>query len=171
MAGVVYVKRGQELPRLGHSWFQTAPMHPLQGTAESLSQDGGILGKTYLRKGKMTDSNVSGEEKSMRKSPEDTKVKERRGGGDPGTRAKIPLQPVEKIMVEQVVPLQPMEEHGGTDIRTADPRVSHSRASGHVLKEASSCGGDPRLELVSCQELKPVRDQHWISQFLMYHKP
>ncbi len=30
--------------------------------------------------------------------------------------AKIPLQPVVKTMVEQVVPLQPMEVHGGAEI-------------------------------------------------------
>ena len=30
--------------------------------------------------------------------------------------AKIPLQPVVTTMVEQVVPLQPMEDHGGAEI-------------------------------------------------------
>ncbi len=30
--------------------------------------------------------------------------------------AKIPLQPVVMTMVEQVVPLQPMEVHGGAEI-------------------------------------------------------
>ncbi len=30
--------------------------------------------------------------------------------------AKIPLQPVVTTMVEQVVPLQPMEVHGGAEI-------------------------------------------------------
>ncbi|KAK4806844.1 LOW QUALITY PROTEIN: hypothetical protein QYF61_012565 [Mycteria americana] len=38
------------------------------------------------------------------------------GGGAPGTRAEIPLQPVVKTMVKQVVPLQPMEVHSGGDI-------------------------------------------------------
>jgi len=37
------------------------------------------------------------------------------GGGAPGTGAEIPLQPMEKTMVRQVVPLQPMEAHGGAD--------------------------------------------------------
>ncbi len=32
--------------------------------------------------------------------------------------AKIPLQPVVTTMVEQVVPLQPMEVHGGVERST-----------------------------------------------------
>jgi len=32
------------------------------------------------------------------------------------TGAEIPLQPVEKTVVGQAVPLQPMEVHGGADI-------------------------------------------------------
>ena len=40
----------------------------------------------------------------------DTKVREEGGGGGaPGARAEIPLQPVVKTMVRQAVPLQPME--------------------------------------------------------------
>jgi len=47
----------------------------------------------------------------------DTKVSaEGGGGGAPGTGAEIPLQPVEKTMVRQAVPLQPMEVHSGADI-------------------------------------------------------
>ncbi|GAB0208746.1 epimerase family protein SDR39U1 [Grus japonensis] len=43
----------------------------------------------------------------------DTKVSEEGGGGGaPGTGAEIPLQPVEKAMVRQAVPLQPMEDDG-----------------------------------------------------------
>ena len=39
------------------------------------------------------------------------------GGGDaPGAGAEIPLQPVGKTMVRQVVPLQPMKVHGGASI-------------------------------------------------------
>jgi len=37
-------------------------------------------------------------------------------GGVPEAGAEIPLQPVEKTMVRQAVPLQPMEVHGGADI-------------------------------------------------------
>ena len=38
------------------------------------------------------------------------------GGGAPGAGAEIPLQPMEKTMVRQAVPLQPMEDDGGADI-------------------------------------------------------
>jgi len=37
-------------------------------------------------------------------------------GGAPGSGAEVPLQPMEKTMVRQAVPLQPMEVHGGADI-------------------------------------------------------
>ena len=48
---------------------------------------------------------------------ETTKVSEEGGrGGAPGTRAEIPLQPMEKTLVRQAVPLQPMEVHGGAEI-------------------------------------------------------
>jgi len=46
---------------------------------------------------------------SERNNSADTKVSEEEGGGGaPGTRAEIPLQPMVKIMVKQVFPLQPM---------------------------------------------------------------
>jgi len=51
-----------------------------------------------------------------RSSPADAKVSEGEGGGAPGARAAIPLQPVMKTTVRQAVPLQPMEVRGGADI-------------------------------------------------------
>ena len=52
-----------------------------------------------------------------RNNSADTKVSEEGGGGGaPGTRAEIPLQPLVKTMVRQAVSLQPMEVHGGADI-------------------------------------------------------
>ena len=52
-----------------------------------------------------------------RHSCADTKVSEKEGaGGAPGAGAEIPLQPMEKTMVRQAGPLQPMEVHGGADI-------------------------------------------------------
>ena len=49
--------------------------------------------------------------------PADTKVsEERQGRGAPRARAEIPLQPVVKIMVRQVVVLLPMEVHCGAGI-------------------------------------------------------
>ena len=38
------------LSRAGHSQFQTAPVDPLQDTAEPSSQDGHASGKTHLRR-------------------------------------------------------------------------------------------------------------------------
>ena len=43
-------------------------------------------------------------------------TKARIGGGPPSARAENPLQPVEKAMVRQTVPLQPMKVHGGAYI-------------------------------------------------------
>ena len=45
--------------------------------------------------------------------------------------AKIPLQPVVMTMVEQVVPLQPMEVHGGAEIHlqtVEDPTLEQVEA-------------------------------------------
>ena len=59
----------------------------------------------------------------------DTKVSEEgQGGGTPGTRAEIPLQPVVKTLVRQAVPLQPMVVHSGADIHLQpkeDPTLKH----------------------------------------------
>ena len=53
----------------------------------------------------------------MRETTADTKVSEEGGRGDaPDARAEIPQQPVEKTMVRQAVPLQPVEVHGGADL-------------------------------------------------------
>ena len=44
----------------------------------------------------------------------------RRGRRCPGAEVEIALQPVEKTMVRQAVPLQPMEDYNGADIHPAD---------------------------------------------------
>jgi len=52
-----------------------------------------------------------------RNKSEDTKVGEEQGGGGaPGTGEEFPLLPVEKTIVMQTVPLQPMEVNCGADI-------------------------------------------------------
>jgi len=52
-----------------------------------------------------------------RNSSGDTQVSEEGGGGGvPSAGAEIPLQPMEKTMVRQAVPLQPMEVHCGVGI-------------------------------------------------------
>ncbi|KAK4810779.1 hypothetical protein QYF61_008751, partial [Mycteria americana] len=78
-----------------------------------------------------------GVRKRERNNHADTKVREEgRGGGAPGTRAEILLQPVVKTMVRQVVPLQPMEVHSGADIHPAACGGPQARAGGCALKEA-----------------------------------
>ncbi|GAB0192682.1 hypothetical protein GRJ2_001733500 [Grus japonensis] len=58
-----------------------------------------------------------GRRKCERNNSADTKVSAEGGaGGAPGTGAEIPLQPVEKTMVRQAIPLQPMEDDDGADI-------------------------------------------------------
>jgi len=52
-----------------------------------------------------------------RNSSADTKVSAEGGGrGASGAGAEIHLQPMEKTLVRQAVPLQPMAVHGGADI-------------------------------------------------------
>jgi len=70
-----------------------------------------------------------------RNSYADTKANEEgEEGGAPGTRANIPLQPMGKIMVMQVVLLQPMEICSGTDIHPAACRGHHASTGGCALK-------------------------------------
>ncbi|GAB0186125.1 mitochondrial enolase superfamily member 1 [Grus japonensis] len=88
--------------------------------AEPISDSGSTSGITYLRKGKKLLCNSSWERRVRiheRNNSADTKVSEEGGGGGaPGAGAEIPLQPMEKTMVKQAVPLQPMEVNGGADI-------------------------------------------------------
>ena len=93
-------------------------------------------------------SQERGVRKCERNNSADTKVSEEGGGGGaPGARAEIPLQPVVQTMVMQVVSLRPMEDHGGVAIHTAahGGHAPHDGAGGHVLKEAAAHGG-PVLE-------------------------
>lgn len=50
-----------------------------------------------------------------------------------------------KIIMKQVVALQPMEYNGGADIHTLACGGSHTAVGGYALKEAAA-HGDPRLE-------------------------
>ena len=90
------------LPCARHSRFQPAPMDPPQGTAEPLSQDGGVSGKVCVRKGRKHCAAIEREvrKKCARNSPADSKVSEEGGGGGaPGVGAEIPLQTLEETMV------------------------------------------------------------------------
>lgn len=76
----------------------------------------------------------------MRNSPADTKTRGRRGkGGAPGVGTDIPLQPLRRTMVKQVVLLQLMEDHGGAGIHTVDHGGPQAAASGCFLKEDATC--------------------------------
>lgn len=51
------------------------------------------------------------------------------------------LQPVDKTMVGQVVPLQPTGNHRGAEIHTAAHRGLHATVVRCALKEAAACQG------------------------------
>ncbi|GAB0182692.1 junction-mediating and -regulatory protein-like [Grus japonensis] len=95
----------------------SSKMDPPLAKAEPISDGGSASGLTELRRGKKPAQHQEqlqperGMRRCERNNFADTKVSEDGGGGGaPGTRAKIPLQPVVKAMVKQAVPLQPMEE-------------------------------------------------------------
>ena len=69
---------------------------------------------------------------------------------------EIPLQPVVKTMVTQVVPLQPVEDCGGADIHTAAHGGTHTAAGGYDLKEAAACG-EPMQEQAPGRSCSPWR--------------
>ncbi|GAB0207488.1 hypothetical protein GRJ2_003214500 [Grus japonensis] len=94
-------------------------MDLLLAKAKPISDGGSASVITFLRSGKIA-ACISWRRKVSifeRNNYADTKVSEEgEGGGAPGAGEKIPLQPVVKSAVMQVVPLQPMEVHGGADI-------------------------------------------------------
>lgn len=78
------------------------------------------------------------EKKCERNSLQTLRSGEKGGRCAPSTGAEIPLWPV-KTMENQVVLLQPMEEHVGADINTIGHRQLHSTEK-PVLMEAAYCG-------------------------------
>ena len=119
-----------------------------------------------------------------RNNSADTKVSEEGGGGGaPGTRAEIPLQPLVKTMVMQVVPLQPMEVHGGADIHLQpmeDPTPEQADVpEGGCSPVGSPCWSrllagpadpwrerSPRWSRFAGRTGGPVGDPRWSSLFL-----
>ncbi|GAB0205539.1 acid sphingomyelinase-like phosphodiesterase 3b [Grus japonensis] len=93
---------------------------PLLAKAELISDSGSASGIPYLRRGGKKHQEQLQPERGARRcernSPADTQVSEGEGGGAPGARAEIPLQPLVKTVVRHAVPLQPMEVDGGADI-------------------------------------------------------
>lgn len=88
---------------------------PRQGVTKVVVPQG-----NHLRKDQMPDR----EERATKEEERSTPVSEGTGGGAPDTREDIALQ---KTMVRQAVPLQPMEN-------------PHTGAGRHVLNEASTHG-------------------------------
>jgi len=96
--------------------------------AEPISDGGSTSGITQLRRGKKTWATATADRAKSENSANTKVGEEGGGGGAPGMRAEIPLQPVEKIMVRQSVPLQPMEFHSGADFHLQpgqDPTPEH----------------------------------------------
>jgi len=90
-----------------------------------------------------------------RNSSADTKVSGEGGGGDAsGTGAEIPLQPMEKSTVRQVVPLQPMEVNGGADLvlqPMEDPTLEQFVPKGLHHMEKTHSGA-------ACEERQPMEN-------------
>ncbi|TRZ08095.1 hypothetical protein HGM15179_019014 [Zosterops borbonicus] len=75
-----------------------------------------------------------------RSNSADTKVSEEGGRGcAAGTEAEIPLQPMVKTIVMQVVSLLPMDIHGGAEVYSAARGGLHDRARGFDQKKVAAC--------------------------------
>ncbi|GAB0181367.1 epimerase family protein SDR39U1 [Grus japonensis] len=145
-------------------------MDVLLTKAEPITGAGGTSVITYLRSS-IWERGVS---KCERNNSADTKVgAEGGGGGAQGTRAEIPLQPMEKTMVRQAVPLQPKEVHGGADIHlqpTEDPTSEQAPGrtcgpwrgahAGAGLLAGKVAHGGPTLEQSVPDGLHPVERTH-----------
>ncbi|GAB0193692.1 zinc finger and BTB domain-containing protein 5 [Grus japonensis] len=72
---------------------------------------------------------------------------------------------MEKTMMKQVVPLQPMKDHIGADLHTAAHGGPYTTAGRCALKEAAA-HGEPTQEQVFWQKVWPSADPCWSSPFL-----
>ncbi|GAB0184702.1 AN1-type zinc finger protein 5-like [Grus japonensis] len=148
--------------------------------AEPNSDGGSVSGITELRRGEKKNKTKNTHQEELqpergartceRNNSADTKVSEEGGGGGaPVPGAEIPLQPLEKTMVRQAVPQQPMEVNSGADIHlqpTEDPMTEQVDApKGGCDPMGSPCWSrllagpvapwreEPRLEQVCWQDL------------------
>lgn len=99
---------------------------------------------TYLRSG---EKHCTAAMREARKIARETTLQIQRSVKKEGENVlqeldQIPLQPTEKMMVTQVVPLKPVEDHVGVDIHTA------------------ACGEEPTLEKAPGRTCNPVGDRH-----------
>ncbi|GAB0180481.1 hypothetical protein GRJ2_000513400 [Grus japonensis] len=143
----------------------SSKMDPPLAKAKPISDGGSASGITWLRRGKNHQEQLQparGVRRCERNNPADTKVSAEGGaGGAPGAGAEIPLQPLEKTMVRQAVPLQPTEVHGGAEIPAAAHGGPHAGAGG-CPKEAVTLW-EARAGAGSWQDLWPHRKRspHW----------
>ncbi|GAB0203478.1 acid sphingomyelinase-like phosphodiesterase 3b [Grus japonensis] len=139
----------------------------LLAKAEPISDGGSASGITELRREKNPQTQQKTHKEQLqpergvrvceRNNSTDTRVSEGGREGAPGVGAEIPLQPVEKTMVRQTVPLQPVEVHGGADIHLQPVEV-HGGADIHLQPME-----DPTPEQVETPEggCDPVGSLHW----------
>jgi len=104
---------------------------PLLPKAETICNGGSNIVITNLRSGvKNLHSAIEARVRLYeRNNSADAKPSEEGGEGDsPGTTAEISLQPIEKTMVSQAVPLQHMDVHSRVDFHL-QPVEDHTRVS------------------------------------------
>jgi len=99
-----------------------------------------------------------------RNNSADTKVSEEGGGGGaPGSGADIPLQPVERTVVRQAVPLQPMEVHGGADLHL-QPMEDPTPEQVDVPKGGCDSMESPRWSRLLPGPVDPWREEPTLEQ-------
>ena len=94
-----------------------------------------------------------------RNSSAGTKVSaEGGGGGAPGTRAEIPLQPLMKTMVRQAVTLQPTEVNSGADMHL-QPMEDPTPEQVNAPKEGCDPMGSPCWNRFLAGPVDPRREE------------
>jgi len=139
---------------------------PMLTKAKSIGNCGSASVITYLRKGKnllWNNNRERGVRRCERNNSADTKVSEKGGGGGPpGIRAEIPLQPMEKTMVRQTVLLQPVE-FPVEQIYTCSPgRTPHQ--SRWMPKGGCDPMGSPCCSKLLPEPLDPWREEPMLEQ-------
>ena len=92
----------------------------------------------------------------MRNSPVNTTVSEGGGGGAPGARVEIPLQPMETPQWSRYFPAAPREDHAGTGIHNAELWRTPCQSS-WIFPEGPVAHEEPRLEQIFTDGLQPTK--------------
>ncbi|GAB0180448.1 AN1-type zinc finger protein 5-like [Grus japonensis] len=129
----------------------TSKMDPPLAKAKPISDSGSASGITELGRCERNDS-------------ADTKASAEGGaGGAPGSGAEIPLQPMEKTMVRQAVPLQPMEDDGGADIHL-QPMEDPTPEQVETPEGGCDPVGSPRWSRLLAGPVAPWREEPMLEQ-------